>query len=74
MAAFKITTTIQGVLYQVPSTGGELVSLRQGTPTARAAVPTVTLTVGSNSITLPQASVTDLITPLTTFSSSGVVS
>jgi hypothetical protein len=72
MAALK--TTDRGVQYAVTDAHGNKATVQQGGPTFVGGNPTVMFTQGGHTITLTKQNVVDLLTPLTGFSSSGVLS
>jgi hypothetical protein len=74
MTAFKNTTTVHGVIYQVPNGAGDLVSVHQGQPVVRSALPTIRLVSGGASMSLTQSNINDLLAALTSFASTGIVS
>jgi hypothetical protein len=72
MAAAK--TTDRGITYAVVDGHGNKATLTQTQATFVGASPTVTLTVGGNTVTLTKQNVADLLAPFTGFSSTGVLS
>jgi len=72
MAAQK--TTDRGTMYAVIDAHGNKATVQQGGPTFVGNAPTVVLAQGGHTITLTKQNITDLLSPLSGFSSTGVLS